>query len=169
MSSELQLNDAWTFHLQGFGPWELTAVAHLATAQEFWQIMHHTPVNLLFVTTEGPRVAQADPIGNVRSVFLFRKHHENVEFGKNNLSVVYRYEVKNMSPEELDFEWEEVMLSAIGESCNATSWGLEGVRVLDRTKKKQVAYRFELWCSKKAEDVHAFATARAGALGHVYK
>ena len=66
-----------------------------------------------------------------------------------------------MDPKTLDFEWEELQLAAIGESCNAQTWALSGVRLLDRTKKRNVAHRFEFWCDREADDVKRFVEGRA--------
>ena len=131
---------------------------------------NHTPrASLLTTTNEGPREVLAEPIGNIRSILLFREFIGEkpciVEMGAPGMSVVYRYEVPNMSPETLDFEWEEVQLSAIGESCNSDTFALSGVRLLDRTKKGNVSHRFEFWCSKEAADVKSFVDSRAKVYG----
>ncbi len=166
-STELMLRDSWGLGYQGFGPWEITpVVGEIRSAQTFWQVYNNTPrASLLTTTSEGSRVVIAEPIGNIRSILLFREFIGEklciVEMGAPGMAVVYRYQVPNMTPEALDFEWEEVQLSAIGESCNSTSWALSGVRLLDRTKKGNVAHRFEFWCGKEAEDVKSFVESRA--------
>jgi len=166
-STELTLRDSWALSYQGFGPWETTPVAgEIRSAQTFWQVYNNTPqASLLTTTAEGPRVVIAEPVGNIRSILLFREFIGNklciIEMGAPGMAVVYRYQVPDMEPEALDFEWEEVQLSAIGESCNSDTFALSGVRLLDRTKKGNVAHRFEFWCSKEAEDVKSFVESRA--------
>ena len=169
MSSDnvLTLRDSWALSYQGFGPWATTpVVGEIRSAQMFWQVYHHTPqASLLTATTEGPREVLADPIGNIRSILLFREFIGEklcvIEMGAPGMSVVYRYQVPNLDPETLDHEWEEVQLAAIGESCNSETFALSGVRLLDRTKRGSVAHRFEFWCAKEAEDVLSFVKSRA--------
>ena len=168
---EMIFRDTWGLSYQGFGPWDTTfVVGDIRSAQTFWQMYNHTPnASLLLVTTQGGRVVTADPIGNIRSIFLFRECIKNkqtvIEMGAPGMAVVYRYQVSDMTPEAVDYEWEELQLAAVGESCNCTSWALSGVRILDRTKRGDVAHRFELWCGEKAEDVHTFAQSRAALHG----
>ena len=145
-------------------------MGEIGSAQMFWQVYNHTPqASLLTATTEGPRAVLADPVGNIRSILLFREfigdHPCVIEMGAPGMAVVYRYQVPDMDPETLDHEWEEVQLAAIGESCNSKTFALSGVRLLDRTKRGSVAHRFEFWCAKKAEDVMAFVQSRASVHG----
>ena len=172
MSEEgTQLNDCWTLSYQGFGPWEIHPVVdEIYTIQMFWSVANHAPpASKLTVTTEGPREVIAEPVGNIRSILLFRTYTDKkptvIEMGAPGMRVVYRFEVPGMSASALDHEWEELQLAAIGESCNSESWALSGVRLLDRTKKGKVAHRFEMWCRKEADDVRRFAQARADTHG----
>ena len=114
------LRDSWALSYQGFGPWETTpVVGEIRSAQMFWQVYNHTPpASLLTATTEGPRVVLADPVGNIRSVLLFREligdHPCVIEMGAPGMAVVYRYQVPDLDPDALDHEWEEAQLAAIG-------------------------------------------------------
>ena len=164
----LRLSDIWFEGYQGYTGWNITPVFDFEFVHEFWQGVNWTPkVSELLSSKTAPRTVQAHPIGNVKSIFVFRAYEHTkrgrtvVEMGAPGMQVVYRYEVPDLTAEELDKEWEDLRLGAIGESVNKDSWALQGVRLLDRTKQKRVSHRFELWCSKEAEDVQKFAQRRA--------
>ncbi|MBC83404.1 MAG: hypothetical protein CL454_00925 [Acidimicrobiaceae bacterium] len=173
----LKLPDIWFEGYQGYQSWDITTVYDFEFAHEFWQGVNWTPkVSELLSSSTAHRTVQAHPIGNVKSIFVFRSYEHTerkptlIEMGAPGMMVAYRYEIPNLSAEQLNQEWEDVRLGAIGESINQQSWALQGVRLLDRTKncqtnQKKVSHRFELWCSKEAEDVQNFAKKRAELLG----
>ena len=167
-SPPLRLNDIWFEAYQGYVGWDIVPVFDFEYAHEFWQGVNWTPKpSELLSSATAPRTVQAHPIGNIKSIFVFRAYEHTtrkptvVEMGAPGMVVAYRYEVPKMSAEDLNHEWEELRLGAIGESINATSWALQGVRLIDRTKQKNISHRFELWCSKDAEDVQTYAKRRA--------
>jgi len=171
-SSPLHLNDIWFEAYQGYAGWDIVPVFDFEYAHEFWQGVTWTPKpSELLSSATAPRTVQAHPIGNIKSIFVFRAYEHTkrkptvVEMGASGIVLAYRYEVPKMSADDLNHEWEEIRLGAIGEGINATSWALQGVRLLDRTKQKKISHRFELWCSKEAEDIETYAKRRAELLG----
>ncbi len=167
-SKELFLNDAWFLGYMGYcDAWEITPVMDFNSVHTYWSMVHWTPYpSELLITTTKPREVQAHPIGNVRSLFLFRtldvttQKPMSLEMGAH-MKVVYRYEVRGMDEKALDHEWEEISLGSIGETINQTSWKLQGIRLLDRTKQPNVAHRFEFWCADDAPDVEKYARRRS--------
>ena len=165
---ELFLRDAWYLGYMGYSDvWDVIPVMDFNSAQTYWQMTHWTPypAELLMTTTQS-RAVQAQPIGNIRSLFLFRTLDTTtqkpmaIEMGPH-MQVVYRYEVKSMDEKTLNHEWEEISLASIGETINQTSWALQGIRLLDRTKQPHVSHRFEFWCAKDAPDVEQYARERS--------
>ena len=165
----LIFKNTWFLGYMGYSDvWEVVPIIDFSNSHEYWQMVHWTPYpsELLISSSNQQRGVQALPIGNIRSLFLFRKADLTtgspmvVEMGPH-MQVVYRYEVKDMDDATLDHEWEEISLGSIGESINQESWALQGVRVLDRTKQPNVSHRFEFWCAKEAPDVEKFARGRS--------
>ena len=165
---ELFLKDAWYLGYMGYSDtWEVFPIMDFNSAQTYWQTTHWTPYpSELLMSTSKPRGVQALPIGNIRSLFLFRtldltsQKPMAIEMGPH-MQIVYRYEVKGMDETTLDHEWEEISLASIGETINQTSWALQGIRLLDRTKQPHVSHRFEFWCAKEAPDVEQYARNRS--------
>ncbi len=164
----LRLGDIWFEAYQGYVGWDVVQVFDFEFAYEFWQGVNWTPrVSELLSSATSPRTVQAHPIGNIKSIFTFRSYELTQreptvsEMGAPGMAVVYRYEVSDLTAENLNHEWEEIRLGAIGESINKDSRALQGVRLLDRTKQKKVSHRFEMWCKEEAQDVRAYAEKRA--------
>ena len=174
-SSPSHLNDIWFEAYQGYAGWDIVPVFDFEYVHEFWQGVNWTPKpSELLSSATASRSVQAHPRGNVKSMFVFRTYEHTkrkptvVEMGAPGMVLAYRYEVPKMSADDLNHEWEELRLGAIGESINATSWALQGVRLLDRTKQKNISHRFELWCSKEAEDIETYAKRRAELFGGTF-
>ena len=131
--------------------------------REFWDgLAHLPPVSAMLATTEGNRSCQLEgPEGrneNIRAVLLFRRSEEPT-WDNPKVKYIYQYPLRDTDPETLNALWEEYNVNIIGESWSPH---ILGMRILDRSKKKNVEHRMEIWCSAPDDALKTHVEEKGG-------
>jgi translation initiation factor 4E len=127
----------------------MTKICTFNTVEGFWRFMNYTPApSDMFTTEQGPtRFGDRD----IEGISVFKKDvHPEWEDPRNMHGGEF-FIRKTMTVNVLDQWWEDLLMGIVGETVDPTEV-ITGVRVVDKSSKGKVLYRFEVWFECNAEN-----------------
>jgi translation initiation factor 4E len=151
----------WEHHKGGvsdFGT-NMNKIGDFSTVEGFWRFFNHIPPpSQMFTTEDGggrqQRAGGAAGDREIEGISLFRKGIRPEWEDLRNMHGAEFFLKKNLNMAQLDQWWENLIMSAVGETIDPADV-LCGVRVVDKSSKGKVMYRVEIWfsCTDKSDSV----------------
>jgi hypothetical protein len=89
----------------------------------------------------------------VKALCLFRKNITPEWEDPSNREGAEFYAVKVLSPEALDFHWENVVFGLIGEAVDDEGDNICGARIVHQGKKMKGGFKLEIWLKRNDQEM----------------
>ena len=120
----------------------MTKVCTFNTVEGFWRFMNFTPCPSDIFTTDQGATKYNDR--EVEGISVFKKEVRPEWEDPRNMHGGEFFIRKTLSVAQLDQWWEDLLLGIIGETVDPTDV-ITGIRIVDKSTKGKVMYRFEVW------------------------
>ncbi|GMI07081.1 hypothetical protein TrLO_g3419 [Triparma laevis f. longispina] len=154
MAEEHPLENSWTFWhgdaLEKDWSKKIQPICTFTTVENFWQYYNHIPKpgKCFF---DGESRASVGPDNKViDELSMFKKGIKPEWEDPQNRDGGCLFVRKTMDPLQVDHYWQNAILGLIGETLSPD---ICGVRIVDKGKRDNTMYRFEVWLKSNDQEV----------------